>query len=292
MTANGSTVEGAFARCREERRAAFIPFLMAGDPDLETSERLVAALADGGADLIELGVPFSDPIADGPVNQRAATRALAAGTSLSRVLELVARCRDRVGVPVVLFSYFNPIHACGVARFAERAAASGVDGVLCVDLPPEEAAGEYGPALAEAGVDAVYLLAPTSDRERIEAVDRAATGFVYYVSRTGVTGERAELAPELVRGVKRARRRLRLPLAVGFGISTPEQVAAVGAIADGVVVGSALVAEVERHAGAPELPAIVARRVRELSAPLHRRPEEGLGGRLRSLFGGRAEGRA
>ena len=286
MSATGGTIASAFARCRAERRAAFIPFLMAGDPDLATTERLLAALAEGGADLIELGVPFSDPIADGPVNQRAAARALAAGTTLSRVLELVARNRDKLGVPVVLFSYFNPIHARGVERFAEQAATSGVDGVLCVDLPPEEAAAEYTPALAAAGVDPVFLLAPTSDRERIAAVDRAAAGFIYYVSRTGVTGERAELARELVRGVKRARRRVHLPLAVGFGISTPEQVAAVGEIADGVVVGSALVAEVERRAGDPDLPAAITARVRELAAPLHERAEERRGGRLRALFGG------
>jgi len=286
VSATGGAIASAFARCRAERRAAFIPFLMAGDPDLATTERLLAALAEGGADLIELGVPFSDPIADGPVNQRAAARALAAGTTLSRVLELVARNRDKLGVPVVLFSYFNPIHARGVERFAEQAAASGVDGVLCVDLPPEEAAAEYTPALAAAGVDPVFLLAPTSDRERIAAVDRAAAGFIYYVSRTGVTGERAELARELVRGVKRARRRVHLPLAVGFGISTPEQVAAVGEIADGVVVGSALVAEVERRAGDPDLPAAIATRVRELAAPLHERAEERRGGRLRALFGG------
>jgi tryptophan synthase alpha chain len=286
VSATGGAIADAFARCRAERRAAFIPFLMAGDPDLETTERLLAALAEGGADLIELGVPFSDPIADGPVNQRAAARALAAGATLSGVLELVARNRDRLGVPVVLFSYFNPIHARGVERFAEQAAASGVDGVLCVDLPPEEAAAEVTPALAAAGVDPVFLLAPTSDRERIAAVDRAGAGFVYYVSRTGVTGERAELAPELVRGVKRARRRLHLPLAVGFGISTPAQVAAVGEIADGVVVGSALVAEVERRAGDPELPAALAARVRALAAPLHARAERRRG-RLRALVGGR-----
>ncbi len=284
-------IEGVFARCRKEGRAAFIPFVMAGDPDLATTERLIDALAEGGADLIELGVPFSDPIADGPVNQRAAARALAAGTTLSRVLELVARCRDRAGVPLVLFSYFNPIHARGVARFAEQAAASGVDGVLCVDLPPEEAAEEYGPALAAAGVDAVYLLAPTSDRGRIEAVGAAASGFVYYVSRTGVTGQRDELPAELVRGVAAVRKRLRLPVAVGFGISTPAQVAAVGAIADGVVVGSALVAEVERHAGDPDLPAALARRVRELAAPLRERPAPRRG-RIWTLLGaGRAGAR-
>lgn len=281
-----TAIDDAFERCREEGRAAFIPFLMAGDPDLAVSERLLGALAEGGADLIELGVPFSDPIADGPVNQRAAARSLAAGTTLSRVLGLIANCRDRLAVPVVLFTYFNPIHARGVGRFAEQAASSGVDGVLCVDLPPEEAAAEYTPALAEHGIDTVFLLAPTSDRDRIAAVDRAASGFVYYVSRTGVTGQRAELERELAREVKRLRRRVRLPVAVGFGISSPEQVAAVGEVADGVVVGSALVTEVERHAGDAGLPEILAARVRELAAPLHERPERG--GRLRALFGGRA----
>jgi len=265
-----SAIDEVFARCREERRAAFIPFLMAGDPDLPTSERLVAALAAGGADLIELGVPFSDPIADGPVNQRAAGRALAAGTKLSAVLDLVARCRDRLGVPVVLFTYFNPVHARGVERFAEQAAASGVDGVLCVDLPPDEAEESFIPALAAHGVDSVFLLAPTSDRGRIARVAAASSGFVYYVSRTGITGERATLPGELVRQVKRLRRRLELPLAVGFGISTPEQVAAVGAVADGVVVGSALVSLVERAGDDPELPRRLEERVRELSAPLHR----------------------
>ena len=157
-------IEAAFARCRAERRAAFIPYLTAGDPDLAATARLLEALTLGGADIIELGVPFSDPIADGPVNQRAAVRALASGTTLSGILGLVADHRERLGVPVVLFTYFNPILARGVESFAEQAAASGVDGVLCVDLPPEEAAGELLPALRGAGVAPVFLLAPTSTR--------------------------------------------------------------------------------------------------------------------------------
>ncbi len=216
-------------------------------------------------------MPFSDPIADGPVNQRAAARALAAGTTLSRVLELVARQRDRLGVPVVLFTYFNPILARGVDEFAEQAAASGVDGVLCVDLPPEEAAGELLPALRGPGLDPVFLLAPTSTREREKAVAAASSGFVYYVSRTGVTGTRDELPPELLREAKRLRRRLKLPLAVGFGISTPEQVEAVGKVADGVVVGSALVQLVEAKAGDGDLVEAVEREAMRLSAPLRRR---------------------
>jgi tryptophan synthase alpha chain len=266
-----SGIGEAFARCAAERRAAFIPFLMAGDPNLPATAGQLAALAAGGADIIELGVPFSDPIADGPVNQRAGVRALAAGTRLSGILELIARQRDQLGVPIVLFTYYNPVYARGVERFAEQAAASGVDGVLCVDLPPEEAIRELLPALRERGVDSICLLAPTSTRDRIGLAAAASSGFLYYVSRTGTTGERASLPGDLVRDLKRLRRRIDLPLAVGFGISTPDQVAALGEVADGVVVGSALVRLVEQMGDDPELPAMLEERVRELAAPLHRR---------------------
>ncbi len=185
-----SAIDDVFARCAEEERAAFIPFLMAGDPDLEATAALLEAVAAGGADIIELGVPFSDPIADGPVNQRAAVRALAAGTKLSDILELVARHRDRLGVPIVLFTYFNPLHARGVERFAEQAAASGVDGVLCVDLPPEEGERELRAGPARAGA----RLRSSCSRRPAPATGSSgwreiSTGFVYYVSRTGVTGE-------------------------------------------------------------------------------------------------------
>ena len=268
-----SAIDDVFAECAQEDRAAFIPFLMAGDPSLEMTAAFLEAAAAGGADIIELGVPFSDPIADGPTNQRATVRALKAGTKLSAILELVARHRDRLGVPVVLFTYFNPIHARGVERFAEQAAASGVDGVLCVDLPPEEGERELVPALRAQGVDAIFLVAPTSTRERIDRVARASSGFVYYVSRTGVTGERTALATDLVKDVKRLGKRVDLPLAVGFGISTPAQVASVGEVADGVVVGSALVRFLEENAGHPDLPALLEDRVRELSAPLRRKAE-------------------
>lgn len=268
-----SAIDEIFFKCAQEGRAAFIPFIMAGDPDLEATARCLEALAAGGADIIELGVPFSDPIADGPVNQRAAVRALEAGTKLSGILQLVARHRDRLGVPVILYTYFNLVHARGVDRFAEQAAASGVDGVLCVDLPPEEGARDFIPALREQGVDTIFLLSPTSTRERIGKVAESSTGFVYYVSRTGVTGERTSLPDDLVRDVKRLRRRLDQPLAVGFGISTPQQVAAVGEIADGVVVGSALVRLIEDNAGDPDLASLLEERVRELAAPLRRRSE-------------------
>jgi len=267
-----SGISEVFARCAEEGRAAFIPFLMAGDPSLSATAGQLAALAAGGADIIELGVPFSDPIADGPVNQRAAMRALAAGAGLSGILELIARQRDQLGVPIVLFSYYNPIHARGLERFGEQAAASGVDGVLCVDLPPEEAENDLVPVLRERGVDTIFLLAPTSTRDRIARVAAASSGFVYYVSRTGTTGERASLPPDLVRELKRLRRRIDLPLAVGFGISSPAQVAAVSEVADGVVVGSALVRLVEQMGEDPDLPAMLELRVRELAAPLHAVP--------------------
>lgn len=273
--ATGSGAIGrAFARCRAERRAAFIPYLTAGDPDLETTGRLAIALAEAGADLIELGVPFSDPIADGPVNQAAANRALASGTTLEGILGLTAALRAPLGLPVVLFTYFNPILAYGVEEFAADAAVAGVDGVLTVDLPPEAAAEEVLPAFRRNGIDPIFLLAPTSTKERVRAVARVASGFVYYVSRTGVTGERGELPPGLAREVKGLRRQLGLPLAVGFGISTPAQVAAVAKIADGVVVGSALVKLVEESGdgggGGDPVPR-VARRAGELAAATKRR---------------------
>ena len=265
-----SAIREVFAECRQAKRAAFIPFLSAGDPDLETTGKLLQALVVGGADIIELGVPFSDPIADGPTIQRSSTRALKKGVNLSAILRLVARYRDRLGVPIVLFTYFNPIHARGVENFAEQAAASGVDGVLCVDLPPDEGE-DFINTLGKHGLDTIFLLAPTSDRERVQKVLSHSTGFVYYVSRTGVTGARQELPKELLRESKRLRRRANgLPLAVGFGISSPEQVAQVGKVADGVVVGSALVQLVEEKSGDPDLIASVEQRVRELTAPLRR----------------------
>ena len=276
-----SAISETFARCRAEGRAAFVPFIVAGDPDLATTEELLIALAEAGADLIEIGVPFSDPIADGPVIQAAGQRALAAGATLERILASIARVRGRLGVPLVLFSYANPILVHGAARFAEKAAASGVDGVLIVDLPPEEAAAEVSPALAEQGLDRILLLAPTSGPERIDLVARAGSGFVYYVSRTGVTGEREALAAELPRQLRAVRRRLRLPVVVGFGISTPAQVAAVAPLADGVVVGSALVRLLHDCRDEPERLALVAARARQLAAAVRPAAAEAGGSRRR-----------
>jgi tryptophan synthase alpha chain len=266
-----SRLEAVFAEVAEEDRAAFIPYLTGGDPDLGTASELVATLVDSGADIIEIGVPFSDPIADGPVNQRSATRALEAGTTLSGILDLVARHRSRSDVPIVLFSYFNPLFVRGAREFASQAADSGVDGVLCVDLPPAEATSDFAPALREQGIDTIFLLSPTSTRERIKEVSEIASGFVYYVSRTGVTGVRSELEKELGREVKRVAKRLELPLAVGFGISTAEQVSKVAKIADGVVVGSALVRIIEENQGNPDLARILGSQARLFAAATHRR---------------------
>lgn len=252
-----SAIDEAFKSCRAERRAAFIPYITAGDPDLKVSRDLLLALGRAGADVIELGIPFSDPIADGPVNQRAALRSLESGTTLSGIFDLVAGVRDQLGAPVVLFTYFNPVHARGFERFADQAASSGVDGVLCVDLPIEEAVADYLPTMKSRSLDAIFLLAPTSTRDRVRAAGESSSGFVYYVSRTGVTGDQGELPAELLRDVKAIRRRVRKPLAVGFGISLPDQAIRVGQVADGVVVGSALVRKVEEAAGSPALAEIL-----------------------------------
>lgn len=264
-----SDVGAAFAACRQEKRAAFVPYLMAGDPDLATSAELLAALEAGGADLIALGVPFSDPIGDGPILRRAAQRALVGGTTLSAILRLVARQRAGLRVPVVLVTYYNPVLRRGIERFAEQAEGSGVDGVLCVDLPPEEGE-ELAAALAERGVDLAHALAPQADRRRIRRIGEASRGFVYYASRPGVTGVREHLPADLPKRIKRVRRRLDLPLAVGFGISTPEQVGEVARVADGVVVGSALVREIEAHRGSRDLAARIEDEVARLRAGIER----------------------
>lgn len=269
------TIARVLARCRKERRCAFIPYLCAGDPDLETTPELLRALARGGADIIELGVPFSDPIADGPTIQRAAHRALSSGTTLAGILEMVSRMRSELEPPIVLFSYTNPIFRRGLKSFAEQAAASGIDGVLFVDLPPEESAEEVSPTLEKYGLDQIFLLAPTSTRERVRKISKASSGFVYYVSRTGVTGEQSSLAEDLAAELRLVRRRVRLPLAVGFGISTPEQVEAVAELADAVVIGSHLVRLVEEHSGEEDVGAILENRVRELTAPLWARSGRG-----------------
>jgi tryptophan synthase alpha chain len=257
-------LQRAFERARSEERAALVIYLCAGDPDLSTSLRLMKAIARAGADVIEVGVPFSDPTADGPVIQRASERALASGTTLPAVLDAVAELRKESDVPVVLFGYYNPILAHGEAYVAERAAHSGVDGFLVVDLPPEEAAGLTS-HLSQHGLSFVPLVAPTTSNDRLSLVARFADSFVYYVSLTGVTGA----ATNLALAAERAREvagRLQLPVAVGFGVKTPEDAQLVAARADGVVVGSAICSIIEASADADQALA----RVTELVSALRR----------------------
>src|SRR5579863_9115737 len=226
---------------------SLIAYITAGDPSLEASEKIVLAAAEAGADVIELGVPFSDPVADGPTIQRASERALRSGTTLAGVLGLVRRIRAHSEVPLVLFSYFNPILQMGLEQFAAAAADAGADGVLATDLTPEEAS-EYRAAMRARGLDTIFLGAPTSTDARLEKISACSSGFLYLISRTGVTGAREALPEELPALVRRARPLAKLPIAVGFGISLPEHVSILGGIADAAVVGSALVAEIEKAA--------------------------------------------
>jgi tryptophan synthase alpha chain len=237
-------IKRCFAELRGRSEAALVPFIMAGDPDLETTRRFLQVARDAGADMVELGVPFSDPTADGPVLQRSAARALERGTSLPRILDLVAEVRSDLGLPVILFGYYNPIFRYGPARFAADASKAGVDGLLVVDLPPEEAAELWKPARA-AGMDQIFLLAPTSDEGRVRKVLQKASGFIYYVSMTGVTGSKAITPADVRPMVEKLRVRCGLPVGVGFGITSPAEAASVASFADAVIVGSAIMRRVE-----------------------------------------------
>ncbi len=233
-------IQAAFARCKAERRPALVTYVMGGDPDLAGSKALALACVDGGADLLEIGVPFSDPIADGPTIQLAAERSLRHGTTPRDCLEVVRAVRARSDVPVALMGYLNPLLAAGFAAFAGEAAAAGVDAFIIPDLLPEEA-GELRQLAARHGLALIFLLAPTSTPARVEAAARAAQGFLYFVSVTGVTGARAELPPDLTARVTAVRAASPVPVVIGFGVSSPEQARALGSLADGVVVGSAIV---------------------------------------------------
>jgi tryptophan synthase alpha chain len=239
-------IADAFARARRESRAAFIAYLTAGDPSAEATVGLARALDRAGADILELGVPFSDPIADGPVLQRAAARALASGTTLTTVFALARRIRDETSLALILFSYVNPILRFGIAAAAREARGSGFDGAILTDVPPEEGQAAL-PPLREAGLDTILLVSPTSPASRMKEAARLSTGFLYVVSRSGTTGAQTRLPADLPRTVRRARRAAgSLPVAVGFGISTPETARLAARLADGVVVGSALVHASER----------------------------------------------
>jgi tryptophan synthase alpha chain len=235
----------------KNRKAAFIPFVVAGDPDLQTTEALVLKMAECGADIIELGVPFSDPLADGPTIQTSSQRALKNGVNLKQIFRMAERLKG-VSTPLVLMTYFNPVFQYGLKSFAEDCHRNGIDGVIIPDLPPEEA----GPWIQEArplNLGTIFLIAPTSSPERVKLASRYSTGFLYYVSVTGVTGTRGKLPEELEAGIRQIKKYSRKPVVVGFGVSTPEQVKEVSRIADGVIVGSAIVKMIEENLKHPDL---------------------------------------
>src|SRR6202023_2279373 len=242
---NPSRIARRFAELRRNGEMGLVAYLTAGDPTLAATEQFVLALANAGADVIELGVPFSDPVADGPVIQRASERALRGGTTLAGVLSLVKSLRAKTEVPLVLFSYFNPVLQMGLEKFAGAAKAAGADGVLITDVTPEEGQ-EYRSAMQSRGLDTIFLAAPTSTDERLALIAKSSSGFLYLISRTGVTGAKDQLAEELPSLARRVRRVTELPIAIGFGISQPGHVSLLGGLADAAVVGSALVGEIER----------------------------------------------
>jgi tryptophan synthase alpha chain len=249
-----SRLAETFAALRRREEPGLVAYVTAGDPTLARTAEILVALSQNGADVIEVGVPFSDPLADGPVIQRASERALAGGTTLRRALEVIRETRARIGSPIVLFTYVNPILRMGEDAFVKAASGAGVDGVLVLDLPVEEASSFRGRLIAHA-LDPIFLLSPTTTDDRIRASGELGRGFLYVISRLGVTGVRDQLAADVEPLVRRVRAQSSLPLALGFGISTPEHVAAVGRWADAAVVGSALVKVIAEHGASPDVAA-------------------------------------
>jgi tryptophan synthase alpha chain len=235
-----------FARLKESQEKGFVVYIGGGDPDLAATAGLASAFDKLGVDVLEIGVPFSDPLADGLVNQLAAQRGLESGTTPPLVLATVKRIRDTSQIPVVLYVYFNILHRFGLARFIQEAASAGVDGLLVLDLPPEESE-NYESLMRDAGLSVIYLIAPTTPEDRIELIVRRATGFIYYVSREGVTGMQSKISTTIGEMISRIRAHTDLPIAIGFGISNPEQAAAVAREAEAVVVGSAIVNQIAEH---------------------------------------------
>ena len=252
-----------FARLKRENHKGFIVYIGAGDPNADATGQLALAFDELGVDVLELGVPFSDPLADGLVNQLAAQRGLASGTTPVTVLQTVAAIRKTSQIPLVLYIYFNLIHRYGTERFIQDAAKAGVDGLLVLDLPPEEGDG-YERLMAKAGMCNIYLVAPTTPDERIELIVKRGRGFIYYVSREGVTGMQTKVADSIAQMTAKIRAHTDLPIAVGFGISTPDQARTVAASAEAVVVGSAIVSRIAEHGTKPELAGVVAGFVKSL----------------------------
>jgi tryptophan synthase alpha chain len=263
-----SRIGDTFAELKRSGRGGFIPFITAGDPDLPTTESLLIELAAAGADIIELGVPFSDPVADGDVIQRASERALRKGVTLRDALTCVLHVKQHIDVPIVLFSYFNPLLQFGEEQLALAASKAGVDAVLVTDLIPEEAE-SWTQTLLGQGLDPIFLVAPTTSDERLAHIAQQARGFIYAVSRAGVTGARDQMTRDAEALVNRVRAVSDLPVAVGFGISTPEQVRSVWRFADAAVVGSAIVSQIESLDNSPELVKRVGDFARSLIAPIH-----------------------
>jgi tryptophan synthase alpha chain len=261
-----SRIRDTFAELKHSGRGGFIPFITAGDPDLVSTELLLIELAAAGADIVELGVPFSDPVADGEVIQRASERALQKGVTLSNALRCASTVKQHIDVPIVLFSYLNPLLKFGCDRLAEETRRAGIDAVLITDLIPEEA-GPWIAAFREHGIDLIFLVAPTTSEERLTYIAQEGSGFIYAISRTGVTGARNELPRNAELLVNRVRAVSDLPVAVGFGISTAEQVRQVWRFADAAVIGSALVSQIEKLAGSPDLAARVGEFARSLLEP-------------------------
>jgi len=256
-------IENAFSELAREGKKGFIPFITAGDPNLQATGELLVELAHAGATIIELGVPFTDPMADGPVIQRASERALKHGFGVQEVLDVAASARDKIATPIILFTYFNPLLQFGLQRLAFAAKQAGIDGVLVTDLIPEEA-GDFASEMRANELDVIFLVAPTSTDTRLKLIAAHASGFIYAVSRAGITGERSTVSAEAEKLVNRVRQFSRLPVAVGFGISNKSQVADVQRYADAVVVGSAIVAEIERLEADPDLVKRVGQLARDL----------------------------
>jgi tryptophan synthase alpha chain len=261
-------IDTVFKKLKAKGEKALIPFITAGDPDLATSRALALEMAARGADLLELGIPFSDPLADGPTIQAASNRAVQAGVHLKEVLQLAGELRRETDIPLILMGYYNPILQYGLERIAREAASLGVDGFIIPDLPLEEA-NAWRVAAAKAGLAPIFLAAPTSGADRIRAMGRLTRGFLYYVSVTGITGARTDLPQELIAALQEVRSLVKCPLAVGFGIATPEQVKWLAPYVDGVVVGSAIVSRVARLQG-PELIKEVGDFIASLKAPLRK----------------------
>jgi len=269
---NSKRISRRFAVLGESGELGIVAYITAGDPSLDATLRFVCALAEAGADVIELGIPFSDPLADGPTIQRASERALKSGTTLSLVLDLVRRIRESPSpaneIPIVLFSYYNPILQMGLEKFAAAASAAGADGVLATDLTPEESE-DYRRILRAHGLDTIFLGAPTSTDDRLAKIAACSSGFLYLISRTGVTGAKDSLPDDLPTLLRRTRGATQLPLAVGFGISLPGHVSVLGGLADAAVVGSALVSEIENATASDHSPAAIERAASALAARVH-----------------------